>query len=82
MIKSIYSTDGKILRAWLKEKRRGAGLTIRELAERLDVHHSIIGKIETGERRLDVVELIEYSNAIEADPIECIVRLLEVRKGI
>ncbi|MBT4972499.1 MAG: XRE family transcriptional regulator, partial [Thiotrichales bacterium] len=44
MIKSIYSTDGKILRAWLKEKRRGAGLTIRELAERLDVHHSIIGK--------------------------------------
>lgn len=48
---------------------------MRDLAQLLGVHHSIIGKIETGERRLDVIEWIEYCEAIGADPNECVDRI-------
>jgi transcriptional regulator with XRE-family HTH domain len=46
MEKAIYSSDGNILCNWLKEQRNNAGLTMKELGSLLDVHHSIIGKIE------------------------------------
>ncbi|SMN02332.1 hypothetical protein SPONN_861 [uncultured Candidatus Thioglobus sp.] len=50
-------------------------LTIRELAEKLDTAHSIIGKIEIGERKLDVVEWLQYCQALNADPFDCLKRL-------
>jgi hypothetical protein len=43
---------------------------MKELGLLLNVHHSIIGKIELGERRLDVIEWIEYCEALNADPFE------------
>ncbi len=68
MKRSIYSTENKVLTAWLVEQRKEAKLTQRELAVKLDLHHSIVGKIETGERRLNVVEFIEYCQILNADP--------------
>jgi len=76
MQKSIHSEQSRVLRQWLKEKRGDSSLTMRELAEVLSVHHSIIGKIETGERRLDVIEWLEYCDALGADPHECVSLLL------
>jgi len=76
MQKSIHSEQSRVLRQWLKEKRGDSSLTMRELAEVLSVHHSIIGKIETGERRLDVIEWLEYCDALDADPQECVSLLL------
>ena len=64
MKKAIYSSNGNILCAWLKKQRVNSGLTMKELGLLLNVHHSIIGKIELGERRLDVVEWIEYCEAL------------------
>ena len=46
------------------------GLTQRDLAKQLGVTHSIIGKIETGDRRLDVVEFYEYTKALNLVPSE------------
>ena len=77
MKRSIYSLENKTLTAWLVEQRHKADLTQRELAKRLDVHHSIVGKIETGERRLNVVEFIEYCLKIDADPHEIIDVIIE-----
>lgn len=68
MKKTIYSQSSQILTACLRDSRKAAGLTIRQLAEKMNVHHSIVGKIETGERRLDVIEFIEYCNVLEIDP--------------
>lgn len=65
------------LRAWLKMQRLEKGLTIRALAEKLGVSHSIIGKIEDGSRKLEVFEFASYCLAIGADPhigIEVILR--------
>jgi len=42
---------------------------MRDLAERLEVPHSFIGKVEQGERRLDVVEFIQYCDALGVSPL-------------
>ena len=75
MIKSIYTKESDILRKWLLEKRRASNLTQRQLAEKLNIHHSIVGKIETGERQVNVVELIYYCKILQANPMEIIEKL-------
>lgn len=75
MKKTIYSQSSQVLTAYLRDSRKSAGLTIRQLAEKMDVHHSIIGKIETGERRLDVIEFIEYCRILGLEPNEIINKL-------
>ena len=54
-----------MLREMLIEKRKKLGLTQRDLAKKLNVTHSVIGKIETGDRRLDIIEFYEYTEALE-----------------
>tara|TARA_B110000977_G_C10664612_1_gene333225 strand:+ start:144 stop:269 length:126 start_codon:yes stop_codon:yes gene_type:complete len=39
-----------------------------ELALRLDVPHLFIGKVEQGERRLDVIEFIQYCKLLALTP--------------
>lgn len=69
MYKSLNSPQNLKLIAWLKQQRSNQGLTMRDLAERLEVPHSFIGKVEQGERRLDVVEFIQYCDALGVSPL-------------
>lgn len=62
--KSIYSVEYQQLCALLRELRREAGLTQVDVAERLDVPQSFVSKYESGERRLDVIELRHVAAAI------------------
>ncbi len=43
---------------------------MRELAALLDTTHSFVGKVEQGERRLDVIEFIKYCDALNLSPEE------------
>lgn len=52
----------------LIETRREARITQQELADRLNRSQSYVAKVETGERRLDVVEFIEWAEGIGASP--------------
>lgn len=70
MEKTIYSDAYARLRKWLREQRNEKNLTMRELAERMDVIHSWIGKVELGERRLDIVEYVRHCKALGIDPHE------------
>ena len=74
--KSIHHPLHRRLRQELTSARMDMGLTQRELAEKMNVTHSLIGKIETGDRRLDVLELIEYSKVLNLD-IDSILELLQ-----
>ncbi len=68
------------LRTWLRNNRKELGLTIRTLADKLGVPHAIVGKIEDGTRKVDVVEFVEICFALNLDPrteIEIIVKALE-----
>ena len=67
---SIHSESHVKLRGFLKKKRRDLGLTQRALAAKLEVTHSLISKVETGDRRLDIVELKRYLKAIDSCLIE------------
>jgi hypothetical protein len=53
---SLRTPDHEVLRRFLAEIRQGAGLTQRALAERLRVPHSWVATVESGERRVDLVE--------------------------
>jgi len=68
MKKTIYSLDSEKLLAWLKQQRLSKGLSMRQLAEKLDCPHSFVGKVEQGERRLDVVEYVHYCKALGINP--------------
>jgi len=68
--KSIHHNLHTSLRKTLIKTRKDLGLSQRDLAEKLGITHSIIGKIETGDRRLDVIEFYEYTKALELVPSE------------
>jgi transcriptional regulator with XRE-family HTH domain len=71
MPSSLWSTRNRAIVTVLTASRREAGLTQRQLAERLPEwlgwDHSTVGKVESGRRRLDVVELLEIARALRID---------------
>ena len=68
--KTIHAAEHEQLRLIFRQQRERLGLTQRELASRMGVIYSLIGKIETGDRRLDVIEFIDYCRALELEPSE------------
>ncbi|MFH5230276.1 helix-turn-helix domain-containing protein [Antrihabitans spumae] len=64
MQKSLYSRQYRELCLVLRQVRREAGLTQVAVAERLDVAQSFVSKYESGERRLDVIELRHIAGAL------------------
>lgn len=78
MPKTVTSPLQKRLAAMLVGLRKGAGLRQVDVANRLGVYQSWVTHLESGQRRIDVVELIELGRAIGFDPAE-IVRKLNKR---
>lgn len=64
MRKSIHSARQAQLQELLRQVRTEAGLTQVALAARLQTPHSRISDYERGERRLDLVQLLDYCNAV------------------
>jgi transcriptional regulator with XRE-family HTH domain len=56
-------------------RRKKAGLTQSEVAVKLGRYQSFVANIESGQRRIDVVELLDLGAAIGFDPREAIKRL-------
>lgn len=56
--------------------RLSAGLKQSDLATILGVHQSFISKLESGERRIDILEFIVYCKAAHANPLEIFQELL------
>ncbi len=53
------------LRSLLRAIRKEAGVSQTELATRLGVPQSFVSKVESGERRIDIVELRRICVALE-----------------
>lgn len=64
MSKSIFTTEYAVLRDLLRELRTEKGLTQVQLSETLGMPQSYVSKYETGERRLDVIELREVCQSL------------------
>ncbi|MFC3123520.1 helix-turn-helix domain-containing protein [Pseudoroseomonas globiformis] len=65
----------------LKAGRLSADLTQHEAAAKLRRPQSFVAKYESGERRLDVVELIEVCEVIGLDPQDLVAELTAVGQG-
>lgn len=51
----------------LVEQRKRAGLSQADLAKKLDRYQSVVSSIESGGRRVDVVELLDIADVIGLD---------------
>jgi transcriptional regulator with XRE-family HTH domain len=60
MRKSRHSKQYERLLSILREARKEAGLTQTQVAAKFGSHASFVSKIESGERRIDVIELAEF----------------------
>ncbi len=65
--KLIYSEKHKKLCRLLTEARKKSGLTQQDVADKIGRPQSFVAKIEGGERRLDVIELMEIAGLISLD---------------
>jgi len=68
MSKTLRSSAHLALMQVLVEQRKAQGFTQTQLAEALNRPQSFIAKIETGERRLDVIEFAEFVLALDVEP--------------
>jgi transcriptional regulator with XRE-family HTH domain len=57
----------KKLRVLLKEARLERGLRQVDVAESLSRPQSYVAKVESGERTLDFIEVLDYCKAIQLD---------------
>ena len=77
MSKSIHSPEHIKLRELLIAARKKAGLTQQQVAERLGRPQSFVAKYEGGERRLDVLELIQMAQALGKSPQKIVGALVQ-----
>ena len=61
---SIHRSKYKVIINMLVEKRKQAGVTQKQLASKINLRQNIISKIETCERRIDLLELINYCGGV------------------
>jgi transcriptional regulator with XRE-family HTH domain len=64
MQKSIHTVQQHRFLELLKQVRLEAGFTQVELAKKLDTPHSRISNYERGERRLDMIQMRQYCEAV------------------
>jgi transcriptional regulator with XRE-family HTH domain len=67
MRKSIHTRAYTALRERLVAARQAAGLSQEKLAEKLGRPQSFVAKYEGGERRIDLVELLEIAAVLCTD---------------
>jgi transcriptional regulator with XRE-family HTH domain len=68
MARSLHTAAHRELVAAVTALRKAAGLTQRELAARLGREQNFVARLETGGRRLDLIELIAVCAACDTDP--------------
>jgi ribosome-binding protein aMBF1 (putative translation factor) len=78
MDKTLYNKGQVEFRKLLRELREAAGLRQQDVAELIDEPQSFVSKYESGERRLDLLEVREVCRALRV-PMGTLVTRLEKR---
>ncbi|NEI18865.1 helix-turn-helix domain-containing protein [Rhizobium ruizarguesonis] len=73
--KTLGTERHRALIALLVEKREASGLTQTELADKLGEYQSFVARLESGQRRVDVVEFLELARILNFDPLDALGRL-------
>lgn len=67
VVKTLGTERHKALITYLIEARERAGLTQTELAEKLGEYQSFVARLESGQRRVDVVEFLDLAEILGFD---------------
>lgn len=73
MKNSIYTVEYQKFLKNLRQARKEAGFTQVEIAKKLSQHQSYISKCESGEKRVDIVELLRFARAYKK-PIDYFIK--------
>ena len=67
MGKAIYSSEHKHIVERLKQARQEAGLDQTKVAKLLGRTQSYVSKVESGQRRIDIVQLKQFAHIYKKD---------------
>ena len=70
MAKAKFTPEYRLLCELLVRARESSRLRQADVAKRLGRPQSYVSKVELGERRLDVIEFLEFAKAVDADPVK------------
>jgi transcriptional regulator with XRE-family HTH domain len=73
---SMHNPAADLLARTVVELRTASGLNQRELAAALGREQNFVARIETGQRRVDLIEWIQLLRALGADPEQEIARIV------
>ncbi|MDW9459366.1 helix-turn-helix domain-containing protein [Sinorhizobium meliloti] len=76
MQKTLGSSAHAALVALITEKRKSAGLTQDDVARALGEHQSFVARLESGQRRIDVIEYLTIAEVIGFDAAEALKHLI------
>lgn len=79
MEKTLTSDAHAKLVRMLIQKRESVGITQAELANKLGEYQSFVARLESGQRRIDVVEFLTLARALEFDAASFIEDLMQDR---
>lgn len=79
MSRTLGSPRHEALRALIVKERKKAGLTQADVAAKLNRYQSFVATVETGQRRIDVVEFLDFADAIGFDPRDAVGRIKRIR---
>lgn len=78
MRKTLETQRHRALIDLIVEKREAAGLTQSRLADLLSEYQSFVARLESGQRRLDVVEFLDLAEILKFDPARAISALKKI----
>ncbi len=77
MQKTLGSKGHQTLVNLIVDKRKSAGLTQDDVAEMLGEHQSFVARLESGQRRIDVIEYVTLAQVIGFDAAEALKQLIK-----
>jgi transcriptional regulator with XRE-family HTH domain len=77
--KTLGSARHDALIELLISQREAAGLTQAQLAERLGEYQSFVARLESGQRRVDVIEFLKISEILGFDPAKAATKIARIR---
>ena len=77
MTKSVHTRNYRLFLELLIKARKDAGVTQEQLAKRLNRPQSFVSKCENGERRVDVIELLQILQSIGVEPMSFLKKIVK-----
>jgi ribosome-binding protein aMBF1 (putative translation factor) len=77
--KTLGSEQHEALIAFLIKRRKAAGLSQEELAAKLGEYQSFVARMESGQRRVDLVEFLTLATILKFDAKAALAEIAKVR---